>query len=145
MFMQQCCGVSVIAYYSTTIFIESGYITNTALLASMGPGILNWVFRTACLLYDRYLGSAKPASIYISVSGNLPLLDWLLILVQGEAEANCDGRHGHVSVRSILQPRRRPCPIYVFGRMFPLACQRCRHELGHSYHVEFQFCFILFL
>lgn len=44
MFMQQFCGVNVIAYYSTTIFQESGYSLNSALLASMGTGILNWVF-----------------------------------------------------------------------------------------------------
>jgi hypothetical protein len=33
--------VNVIAYYSTTIFIESGYSRTSALLASMGTGILN--------------------------------------------------------------------------------------------------------
>ncbi|EAW15322.1 sugar porter family MFS transporter [Aspergillus clavatus NRRL 1] len=44
MFMQQFCGVNVIAYYSTTIFQESGYSIQQALLASMGTGILNWVF-----------------------------------------------------------------------------------------------------
>ncbi|OJJ51343.1 hypothetical protein ASPZODRAFT_364370 [Penicilliopsis zonata CBS 506.65] len=44
MFMQQFCGVNVIAYYSTTIFTSSGYSTQQALLASMGTGILNWVF-----------------------------------------------------------------------------------------------------
>ncbi|PLN77167.1 and other transporter-domain-containing protein [Aspergillus taichungensis] len=44
MFMQQFCGVNVIAYYSTTIFTDSGYSIQQALLASMGTGILNWVF-----------------------------------------------------------------------------------------------------
>ncbi|KAJ5095665.1 hypothetical protein NUU61_005021 [Penicillium alfredii] len=44
MFMQQFCGVNVIAYYSTTIFEQSGYGLKNALLASMGTGILNWVF-----------------------------------------------------------------------------------------------------
>lgn len=44
MFMQQFCGVNIIAYYSTTIFTNSGYSTNSALLASMGTGILNFVF-----------------------------------------------------------------------------------------------------
>lgn len=44
MFMQQFCGVNVIAYYSTTIFTDSGYSTQAALLASMGTGILNWIF-----------------------------------------------------------------------------------------------------
>lgn len=44
MFGQQFCGVNVIAYYSTTIFLQSGYSMNSALLASMGTGILNFVF-----------------------------------------------------------------------------------------------------
>ncbi|KAF2098856.1 putative MFS sugar transporter [Rhizodiscina lignyota] len=44
MFGQQFCGVNVIAYYSTTIFQQGGYGRNPALLASMGTGILNWVF-----------------------------------------------------------------------------------------------------
>ncbi|KAI9655573.1 MAG: hypothetical protein M1821_005366 [Bathelium mastoideum] len=44
MFGQQFCGVNVIAYYSTTIFEQGGYGRNSALLASMGTGILNWVF-----------------------------------------------------------------------------------------------------
>ncbi|KAL4888165.1 hypothetical protein BDV59DRAFT_211489 [Aspergillus ambiguus] len=44
MFLQQFCGVNVIAYYSTTIFTESGYGIQQALLVSMGTGILNWVF-----------------------------------------------------------------------------------------------------
>jgi len=50
MFMQQFCGVNVIAYYSTTIFTQSGYSTSSALLASMGTGILNWVFAIPAFL-----------------------------------------------------------------------------------------------
>ncbi|KKP03724.1 hypothetical protein THAR02_04176 [Trichoderma harzianum] len=55
MFGQQFCGVNIIAYYSTTIFIESGYSTNSALLASMGTGILNFVFAIpAVFTIDRW-------------------------------------------------------------------------------------------
>ncbi|KAL2817522.1 hypothetical protein BDW59DRAFT_132559 [Aspergillus cavernicola] len=50
MFLQQFCGVNVIAYYSTTIFRESGYSIQEALLASMGTGILNWVFAIPAIL-----------------------------------------------------------------------------------------------
>lgn len=42
--------MNVIAYYSTTIFTDSGYSTSQALLASMGTGILNWVFAIPALL-----------------------------------------------------------------------------------------------
>ncbi|KAI1471190.1 uncharacterized protein F4812DRAFT_467375 [Daldinia caldariorum] len=44
MFMQQFCGVNAIAYYSTEIFIESGFSTQEALVASLGFGIVNFLF-----------------------------------------------------------------------------------------------------
>jgi len=44
MFMQQFCGVNVIAYYSTQIFIDSGFTRSNALLVSLGTGIVNWLF-----------------------------------------------------------------------------------------------------
>ena len=50
MFMQQFCGVNVIAYYSTTIFLDANYSESSALLASMGTGILNWVFALPAFL-----------------------------------------------------------------------------------------------
>ena len=54
-------GVNLIAYYSTNIFIDGGYSLNSALLASMGTGILNWVF-------------ALPAFFTIDKFGRRPLL-----------------------------------------------------------------------
>ncbi|GJN73482.1 hypothetical protein PLICBS_007560 [Purpureocillium lilacinum] len=44
MFMQQFCGVNVIAYYSTSIFQKASYTRSQALLASMGGGLINWIF-----------------------------------------------------------------------------------------------------
>ncbi|KAJ3494935.1 hypothetical protein NLG97_g3755 [Lecanicillium saksenae] len=55
MFGQQFCGVNIIAYYSTTIFVDADYSTTSALLASMGTGILNWVFAVPALFtIDRW-------------------------------------------------------------------------------------------
>jgi zinc transporter ZupT len=36
--------VNVIAYYSTTIFINAGFSRNNALLVSLGTGVVNWLF-----------------------------------------------------------------------------------------------------
>lgn len=44
MFMQQFCGINVIAYYSSSIFIESGFSTIDALLSSWGFGMINFTF-----------------------------------------------------------------------------------------------------
>ncbi|KAF2008435.1 plastidic glucose transporter 4 [Aaosphaeria arxii CBS 175.79] len=44
MFMQQFCGVNVIAYYSSSIFEEAGFDRSNALLVSLGTGITNWLF-----------------------------------------------------------------------------------------------------
>lgn len=44
MFMQQFCGINVIAYYSSSIFIESGFTEIIAMVASLVFGIINVVF-----------------------------------------------------------------------------------------------------
>ncbi|KAF1962909.1 putative MFS sugar transporter [Byssothecium circinans] len=44
MFMQQFCGVNVIAYYSSSIFTDSGFSDQSALAASLGFGVINFVF-----------------------------------------------------------------------------------------------------
>jgi sugar porter (SP) family MFS transporter len=45
MFMQQFCGVNVIAYYSSVIFVQDGGFSERAgILASLGAGIINWLF-----------------------------------------------------------------------------------------------------
>ncbi|KAG1869417.1 hypothetical protein DFJ58DRAFT_766031 [Suillus subalutaceus] len=44
MFGQQFCGVNVIAYYSSNIFLASGFSRASALDSSLVFGILNWLF-----------------------------------------------------------------------------------------------------
>lgn len=44
MFLQQFCGVNIIAYFSSKIFIDSGFSEKSSILASMGFGILNFIF-----------------------------------------------------------------------------------------------------
>ncbi|KAL1305121.1 hypothetical protein AAFC00_002049 [Neodothiora populina] len=44
MFLQQFCGVNVIAYYSSAVFVDSGFDELNALAASLGFGIINFVF-----------------------------------------------------------------------------------------------------
>ncbi|OTA53092.1 hypothetical protein K449DRAFT_440313 [Hypoxylon sp. EC38] len=44
MIAQQMCGINIIAFYSTTVFVESDYTQFQAMLCSFGFGLVNWLF-----------------------------------------------------------------------------------------------------
>ncbi|PPQ73733.1 hypothetical protein CVT26_011888 [Gymnopilus dilepis] len=44
MIAQQMCGINIIAFYSSTIFVNAGYSAKQALLASWGFGLVNFLF-----------------------------------------------------------------------------------------------------
>jgi sugar porter (SP) family MFS transporter len=44
MIAQQMCGINIIAFYSSTVFVEAGTSQYTALLASLGFGLVNFFF-----------------------------------------------------------------------------------------------------
>jgi hypothetical protein len=44
MIAQQLCGINIIAFYSTTIFKDSGLNDFQAMLGSFGFGMVNWLF-----------------------------------------------------------------------------------------------------
>lgn len=92
MYMQQFCGVNVIAYYSTQIFIDSNFSIKEALVASLGFGALNFLLALSVfytigmvgqrkLLWKTFLVSDPVARLsnlvanaYTLVNGSLPLL-----------------------------------------------------------------------
>lgn len=44
MIAQQMCGINIVAFYSTTIFVEAQLTQKKALLGSFGFGLVNWLF-----------------------------------------------------------------------------------------------------
>lgn len=52
---QQMCGINIIAFYSSTIFVRGGSTPRQALYASLGFGAVNFVFAFPALLtIDKY-------------------------------------------------------------------------------------------
>lgn len=49
MIAQQMCGINIMAFYSSTIFVEGGFGESQALFASIGFGALNFVFAIPAL------------------------------------------------------------------------------------------------
>ncbi|KAJ7908833.1 putative sugar transporter [Mycena leptocephala] len=50
MLAQQMCGINIISFYSSTIFVNVGYTADQALFASLGYGALQFGRRTLCLI-----------------------------------------------------------------------------------------------
>lgn len=86
MIAQQMCGINIIAFYSSTIFVNANYSTRSALLASFGFGLVNWVFALpaiwvsldavesqsrliSCFIDDRHIWSKKPSIVHIPEHG----------------------------------------------------------------------------
>ncbi|KKK14462.1 hypothetical protein AOCH_003670 [Aspergillus ochraceoroseus] len=141
MFLQQFCGVNVIAYYSTTIFKDSGYSVQQALLASMGTGILNWVF-------------AIPAFLTIDTWGRRNLLlftlPWLAVCLLwsgfsfwiDEGIKDSKTRVAMVTTGMYLfevfySPGEGPVPFTYSAEAFPLHVR----EVGMSWATATTWCF----
>lgn len=141
MFLQQFCGVNIIAYYSTTIFVESGFGMSNALLASMGTGILNWVF-------------ALPAFLTIDTWGRRNLLlftfPWLAIWLLWSGfsfwiepdNSTSKTRLGMVTTGMYLfevfySPGEGPVPFTYSAEAFPLHVR----EVGMSWATATTWCF----
>lgn len=68
MFMQQFCGVNIIMYYSSQIFVSGGISEEKAIYASLGAGVVNFLF-------------ALPSIVLIDKAGRRPLLLWTFPLM----------------------------------------------------------------
>ncbi|EGG06494.1 uncharacterized protein MELLADRAFT_86594 [Melampsora larici-populina 98AG31] len=145
MFMQQFCGVNVIAYYSSQVFVQAGFSVKTALLTTMGTGITNWLF-------------AIPALYTIDTFGrrNLLLATFpamaVCLLVTGMAffipfDGPGDSRRAGVVATAIYlfmvfySPGAGPVPFTYSAEAFPLYIR----DFGMSYAtaVTWLFNFVL--
>lgn len=132
MIAQQMCGINIIAFYSSTIFVNAGAGNLQALLASWGFGAVNFVF-------------AWPAVWTIDTYGRrtlllftFPQMAWTL-LAAGFSFYIPQGQTAHIGViaffvflfAAFYSPGEGPVPFTYSAEVFPLS----HREVGMSWAV----------
>lgn len=127
----------MIAYYSTNIFLNAGYSESSALLASMGTGILNWVFALpAFLTIDTFgrrnllLVTFPFLSIFLFWTG---FSFWLKDAKQEVAMVTT----GMYLFEVFYSPGMGPVPFTYSAEAFPLHIR----EIGMSFATATTWCF----
>ncbi|KAJ4271627.1 hypothetical protein NW762_000332 [Fusarium torreyae] len=132
MIAQQMCGINIIAFYSTSVFRDAGANDNQALLASMGFGLVNFVF-------------AWPAIWTIDTFGRrslllftFPQMAWTLLaaglctLIPGTGGAHMAMVAFFVYLfAAFYSPGEGPVPYTYSAEVFPLS----HREVGMSWAV----------
>jgi len=129
---QQMCGINIIAFYSSSIFVEAGATAKQALLASFGFGLVNFIF-------------AWPAVRTIDTYGRrtlllftFPQMAWTL-LAAGFSFYIPESSSAHVGLIALFiflfaafySPGEGPVPFTYSAEVFPLS----HREVGMSFAV----------
>ncbi|KAI5480152.1 hypothetical protein MNV49_001813 [Pseudohyphozyma bogoriensis] len=121
MMSQQLCGVNVMSFYSSTIFADAGFSEQSALLASFGFGLLNFVFAFPGVYTIDHWGRRK---ILLST---FPFLSLLLMVVAVAFYIPSDSK-AHIAVIALgiyiytifYSVGEGPVPFTYSAEIFPL-------------------------
>ena len=135
MIAQQMCGINIIAFYSSSIFVDAGYSAKQALLASWGFGLINWLFafpavwtidtfgRRNLLLFTfpnmawTLLAAGFCFFIPDSSSARVPLIAFFVFLFAGALSLLYTYSASIIDLlNSILLSWGGTCSFYVFSR-----------------------------
>jgi len=132
MIAQQMCGINIIAFYSSTVFVNAGASTTGALLASWGFGLVNFLF-------------AWPAIWTIDTFGRrslllftFPQMAWTL-LAAGMCFFIPESSSAHLGLIALFiflfaafySPGEGPVPFTYSAEVFPLS----HREVGMAWAV----------
>lgn len=131
MFMQQFCGVNVIAYYSSQIFRDAGFSQSEALLTSMGTGIVNWLFAIPAIYTIDTFGRRNLLLTTFPLMGICLLwcgMSFYLPMIPGtetEPARPTPGRLGSIAAAiytfmAVYSPGEGPVPFTYSAEAFPL-------------------------
>ncbi|KAF4976015.1 hypothetical protein FZEAL_7271 [Fusarium zealandicum] len=124
MFMQQFCGVNIIAYYSTSIFQKGGYSKSDALLVSMGSGIINFLFAIPAIYTIDTFGRRNLLLV------TFPLMALCMFFTAGTFKIEEDNPYSQARIgcittglylfMAVYSPGLGPVPFTYSAEAFPL-------------------------
>ncbi|KFA68285.1 hypothetical protein S40285_06633 [Stachybotrys chlorohalonatus IBT 40285] len=120
MFMQQFCGVNVIAYYSTSIFISAGFSRSDALLASMGGGLINWLFAIPAIYTIDTFGRRNLLLVTFPLMSLCLFFTGLTFLIEAEQARIACVMTGLYLFMAVYSPGEGPVPFTYSAEAFPL-------------------------
>lgn len=132
MLAQQMCGINIIAFYSSTIFVQAGASAKTALLASFGFGLVNFVFAwPAVWTIDTWGRRALLLFTFPQMAWTL-LAAGLCFLIPVEDRAHLGLIAFFVFLfAAFYSPGEGPVPFTYSAEVFPLS----HREVGMSWAV----------
>ncbi|KAG7093135.1 hypothetical protein E1B28_009418 [Marasmius oreades] len=125
MFMQQFCGINVIAYYSTNIFVQAKFTEKQALIASWGYGMINWLFAIPAIYTIDTFGRRNLLLISFPLMATFLLLTGFAFWIPFDPD-NPDGKRIAVVALGIYlfamaySPGEGPVPFTYSAEAFPL-------------------------
>lgn len=137
MFGQQFCGINVIAYYSTTIFVDANFSMSSALLASMGTGILNWVFAVPALFTIDRWGRRNLLLLTFPFLSITLLWTGMSFFIQEEKKRVAMVATGMYLFEIFYSPGEGPVPFTYSAEAFPMHVR----DVGMSWATATTWCF----
>ncbi|CAK7216857.1 hypothetical protein SCUCBS95973_002951 [Sporothrix curviconia] len=131
MIAQQMCGINIISYYSSTIFEQSGVSAHTALWASFGFGLINFVFAwPAVFTMDTWGRRALLLFTFPNMFWSL-LTAGLCYLITDEHSRIAAVATFVYIFAAFYSPGEGPVPFMYSAEVFPLS----HREIGMSWAV----------
>ncbi|GAA5988758.1 hypothetical protein JCM5350_002928 [Sporobolomyces pararoseus] len=124
MFMQQFCGINVIAYYSSTIFRQAGFSEISALGATLGFGALNWIAAAPAIYTIDTYGRRTLLLVTFPLMALFLLMTGMAFFIPEDA-GNGNSRIAVVALGIYLHciaysPGEGPVPFTYSAEAFPL-------------------------
>ncbi|KAK4698740.1 hypothetical protein P7C70_g7528, partial [Phenoliferia sp. Uapishka_3] len=127
MIAQQMCGINIVAFYSSTVFVEAGLSTRKALYASLGFGAINFVFAFPALFtIDTFGRRSLLLATFPNMAWSLLAVGFSFLIPDGPDGFATPAKLGCIAVfiyifAAFYSVGEGPVPFTYAAEVFPLA------------------------